>query len=365
MSGAGPALSAERSGAGAERSGLCGTLVAAFPYASLQSCLPRGLSNCSEVPIGGARRVAIVPAARRPHVAAVDLAPLIIANRFNGPPGSAHGGWAAGLLASRVLGSDVDCLGRAAQVTLRHPPPLGSRLQVSMESEGTTPDGCVVLTFGGAVIAQAVPVELDIAAVDPVSPLVASEAMARFAGLTNHPYPTCFACGVARPDRDGLGLRPGPLQDRAHTTATTWVPTASLAGVAPATASLAGTATATATAIAVDSDAADFGEDDRDADYDGDADESGRDTVPAAAVWAALDCPGGWAVEIPGRPLVLGRITAQVDALPLMGERCVVMGVLLGRDGRKVYTATTVYDGDGRALARAAATWIETSLAAS
>ena len=259
---------------------------------------------------------------RRPDGAAVDLAPLIIADRFNGPPGSAHGGWAAGQLAVRVLGSDAESLGRAVQVTLRHPTPLGSRLQVSKESEGTTPDGAVVLTFGGAVIAQAVPVELDIAAVDPVSPLVASEAMARFAGLTNHPYPTCFACGVARPDRDGLGLRPGPVRDRAHTTATTWVPTASLPRA------------------------------------------GADDTVPAAAVWAALDCPGGWAVEIPGRPLVLGRITAQVDALPLIGEHCVVMGVLLGRDGRKVYTATTVYDGDGRALARAAATWIETSLAA-
>ena len=192
----------------------------------------------------------------------------------------------------------------------------------SMDSEGTMPEGGVVLTFGGAVIAHATPVELDIAAVDPVSPEVASQAMARFAGLTDHPYPTCFACGVTRPDRDGLDLRPGPLRDRTRTTATTWVPGASLAGAGAG---------------------------------------AGAGSVPAAAVWAALDCPGGWAVEIPGRPLVLGRITAQVDALPLIGERCVVMGLLLGRDGRKVYTATTLYDGDGRALARAAATWIETT----
>jgi hypothetical protein len=255
---------------------------------------------------------------RRAHRAAVDLTPLIIAGRFNGPPGSGHGGWTAGQLASRVLGSDAQSLGRAARVTLRHPPPIGACLQVSSESEGTMTEGGVVLTFGGAVIAQAAPAELDISPVDPVSPARATEAMARFAGLTDHPYPTCFACGVSRPDRDGLDLRPGPLQDRPGTTATTWVPDATLA----------------------------------------DAGAAGNDTVPAAAVWAALDCPGGWAVEIPGRPLLLGRITAQVDALPLIGEPCVVMGVLLGRDGRKVYTATTLYDVDGRALARAAATWI-------
>jgi hypothetical protein len=213
-----------------------------------------------------------------------------------------------------VIGADAEGLGRAAQVTLRHPPPLGSRQQVSAAA-----DGGVVLTFGGALIAEAAPCPLDTAPIEPVSPALATEAMLRYAGLVRHPYPTCFSCGTTRPDRDGLDLRPGPLPDRPGTTATTWVPDASLTGT-------------------------------------GDA---GDGTVSAAAVWAALDCPGGWSVDIPGRPLVLGRITAQVDALPQVGERCVVMGALLGREGRKVQTATTAYDGDGRVMARARATWIE------
>ena len=245
--------------------------------------------------------------------AAVNLSPLTIPDRFNGPAGSAHGGWAAGQLAARVLGVDEVGLGRAAQVTLRQPLPLGSRQRVSPAA-----DAGVVLTFGGAIIAEATPVELDVAPVDPVCPGLATEAMTRYAGLIQHPYPTCFACGTTRPDRDGLGLRPGPLPDRPGTTATMWVPDASLVGP----------------------------ED---------------DTVTAAAVWAALDCPGGWAVEIPGRPLLLGRITAQVDALPRVGEHCVVMGAVLAREGRKVHSATTAYDGDGRALARATAIWIETT----
>ena len=76
--------------------------------------------------------------------------------------------------------------------------------------------------------------------------------------------------------------------------------------------------------------------------------------------WAtALDCPGGWTLDIVGRPAVLGRITAQVDALPAVGEPCVVMGRLLRRSGRKGISATTVYDGDGRVLGRAEAVWIE------
>ena len=56
--------------------------------------------------------------------------------------------------------------------------------------------------------------------------------------------------------------------------------------------------------------------------------------------------------------MVLGRITASVDALPDVGDRCVVVGRLLGVDGRKSFTASTVYDPDGRVLGHAESTWI-------
>jgi hypothetical protein len=78
----------------------------------------------------------------------------------------------------------------------------------------------------------------------------------------------------------------------------------------------------------------------------------------AEFVWAALDCPGGWSAPIEGRPMVLGRMTGEVSTLPTAGEECVVMGLLLGSEGRKVWTATTAYGADGRELGRAHATWI-------
>ncbi|MDP9441235.1 MAG: hypothetical protein M3P34_03430, partial [Actinomycetota bacterium] len=79
--------------------------------------------------------------------------------------------------------------------------------------------------------------------------------------------------------------------------------------------------------------------------------------VDAKYVWAALDCPGGWTNDLLGRPMVLGRMTAAVDAVPEAGDDCLVMGRLLETEGRKSFTATTVYDSDGRVLARAMATW--------
>ena len=56
--------------------------------------------------------------------------------------------------------------------------------------------------------------------------------------------------------------------------------------------------------------------------------------------------------------MVLGRMTAAVDALPQAGDPCVVMGRWLGAERRKTFTASTLYDADGRVLGRAQATWI-------
>lgn len=255
------------------------------------------------------------PAALGPAVDA--LPPLTVPSRFSGPPGSANGGWVAGALAAYVLGrvqdagvdSDRAALGRGATVTLRQPPPLDTRMRVTAR-----PEGGVAARFGGIIIAEAEPAELQVDAVDPVASEAAEQAMTTYAGLADHPFPTCFSCGSDRAAPDALGLRPGLLADRPATTATTWVPDASVATHGP---------------------------------------------VDHEAVWSALDCPGGWTIDLAGRPMVLGRMSAQVDALPRPGDRCVVMGRLLGREGRKAMTATTLYDEDERVLARATSVWIE------
>lgn len=240
--------------------------------------------------------------------------PLVVESRYCGPPGSANGGYVAGLLAARVrvpaaATDDRGLESPAVEVTLRQPPPLDTPMQV------VDVDAVTRLTFGGALIAEARVVDLQLEPVDPVPFETALAAQSSYAGLSGHPFPQCFSCGSDRTPPDSLGLRPGQPGDVPGITACTWRPAADL------------------------------------------ADESGL--VRPEVVWAALDCPGGWTVDIVGRPAVLGRITAQVDARPPAGEPCVVMGRLLGREGRKAFAATTLYDGDGRVLARAASTWIE------
>ena len=79
----------------------------------------------------------------------------------------------------------------------------------------------------------------------------------------------------------------------------------------------------------------------------------------AEFVWAALDCPGAFAVEL-GRPRgtrVLGRLTARIDRAPgARARRCVVVGWPLGGEGRRQdYAGTALCSArDGR-LARSSA----------
>ncbi|RKN39957.1 hypothetical protein [Micromonospora endolithica] len=180
------------------------------------------------------------------------------------------------------------------EVTLRRPPPLDTPLTLT-DGEVHDPDG--------ALVAQVRPVPEFRSVVPPVDPATARAAAKAYPGLVDHPFPGCFVCGPLRDD--GLRIFPGPLPD-GRTAAPFVVP-------AP---------------------------------------------VTGPTVWAALDCPGGWAVIAPGRPYVLGRMAAMVAALPAAGDECVVTGVQVGGEGRRAEVHTSLYAPDGTLLAWARATWI-------
>ena len=225
---------------------------------------------------------------------------LVIPARYNGPPSSANGGWSAGSLATLLDGA------ACVTVRLRRPPPLETRLDVTVTDGSAT----AALPDGGGVVLEATATEAaehpGLAAVPRVGEGEAAAAASAYRGARDHPFPTCFTCGPERPPGDGLHLTPGILPDRPTDTACVWTP------VAPA-------------------------------------------DVPT--VWAALDCPGGWSVDLAGRPMVLGTMTAVVHRIPDVGERCVVMGRQLDHVGRKAHTTTTLWSGDD-VLAQATATWI-------
>ncbi|CUR57423.1 conserved hypothetical protein [metagenome] len=246
---------------------------------------------------------------------------LMVPSRFRGPAKSGNGGWTAGSLAAlaEVCPRDHADNWPAVQVTLRMPPPLDVELPVTSTA-----------TSASCEVGEAVVVDRDPVIVDPVPLEEARAAEATYPGLTFHPFPTCFACGTGREPGDGLRIFPGRVGDApdgSQRVAATWTPDPSVAE--------------------------NFHE------Y--------VDTVPRASLpvtWAALDCVGGWAGDLTDRLMVLGRMTALVDALPAIGETHVVVGQRLGSEGRKTFTAATLYDADERIVARAEHTWIAVDPAA-
>ena len=185
-----------------------------------------------------------------------------------------------------------------AEVTLRLPPPLERPLEV-------VTDGPLQLRDGEEVVAEAVAAQLELDVPDPIA-FDEAAAAALPEGDRESVFPECFVCGWAR--EDGMRIYAGPVEGR-ELVAATWVP--------------------------------------RD------------DVISSEFVWAALDCPGAYAVEFGqrGNP-VLGRLAARVEHLPHSGEQCVVLGWPLGADGRKLYAGTALFGEDGRTLGAARATWI-------
>jgi len=225
---------------------------------------------------------------------------IVIEPRFCGPTESANGGYTCGLVAQFV--------GEPAEVTLRRPPPLGRPLLVERE------DQSVRVFDGGALVAEGVPTELELEVPEPVAFETAERASASYPGFASHAFPRCFVCGPRREPGDGLRIFASPVPGR-DVVAAPWTPSSSL------------------------------------------ADEHGR--LRREFVWAALDCPGAFAVGFAERgETVLGRFAARVDAVPAPGERCVVIGWPLGEDGRKLYAGTALFSEAGELYACARATWI-------
>lgn len=260
-------------------------------------------------------------------------ATLVVPHRFRGPARSGNGGWTAGSLAERLAPVRVpgDPTGGcpAVEVTLRRPPPLDTELRVEVAEDEQPAGGPsrARLLDGPDVVAEATCTDRALTPLEAVGPADAGAAMDGYPGHRRHPFPECFACGPARQPGDGLRIFPGPVPGRADTVASLWVPHPSLA-------------------------------------ESGDVVDAGLERVGVATTWAALDCVGGWSEDLEGRPCVLGRMTARVDALPVVGEQHVVVGHRVGVDGRKTFTASTLYDSDGRVVATAEHVWIAVDPAA-
>ena len=229
---------------------------------------------------------------------------VVIARRFRGPPDSANGGYACGVLANRLPGE--------ARVRLQSPPPLDRELRITGD-EHTVRMFDAELAIAEAFVAEEMPRDVP----PPVSYDVATEASRKFPWYTGHPFATCFVCGPERHPGDGLCIYPGEVEGR-EIVAAPWTPDPIVC----------------------------------DENY----------LVRSEVVWAALDCPswfGLLAFESGVRWALLGQLTARILRRPRADERCVVLGWSRGREGRKLFGASALYTDAGELLGHGEAIWVE------
>jgi hypothetical protein len=229
-------------------------------------------------------------------------ASVIVPERFNGPLGNGNGGYSAGIAAALLEGP--------VEATLRSPVPLETAL------EAVTEDGTARLLDGERLIvdARCVP-DFEIEVPEPVTPAQAREAMGRYLGEEEGPFSRCFVCGLGR--EDSLGVFSGRVEGR-DVVASTWTPPEWTDG--------------------------------------------GDGRARPEFVWSVLDCPTFFGAYIDAEELplsFLGRISARVDALPVIGEEHVLMSWPLGIDGRKAESGVALLTAGGDVLAAARAVLIE------
>lgn len=228
--------------------------------------------------------------------------PVRVASRFCGPPGSGNGGYTVGLLSQHV--------GPEAEVTLKRPVPLDEAMYVVSDSGNDA-----ALMHDGVEIAIARKTELAIDIPEGITFARAAAARVGYLGYRSHPFPKCFVCGTGRSCEDAMCLFTGKVDT--DVVASSWVPSAELVW------------------------------------------RNGE--VTPELVCTALDCPGAWSLLSAGGigPIVLGRMTYRIGRPIIPGDRYVVMGWALGRERRKSFCGTAIYDAAGEVCAAAYSTWIE------
>ncbi|MEV6363922.1 PaaI family thioesterase [Nocardia asteroides] len=230
---------------------------------------------------------------------------VTIPDPVHGYPQVAFGGYVAGLLARRSGAETV-------RVDFRRAVPVATPLLLPVAEPGHA----TLTDADGTLLARALPAALELTAPPAPSWSAAERATAAALASTERQVTDCYGCGVECAPGHGLRLFTWPVPNR-PVVAGAWIPDAGLAGA------------------------------------DGD--------LPPEIVWAALDCPGGFAAWM-FQDMALGAVTAALTARQLRpvtaGAEHLVHGWAIRGEGRKYTVGVAISTRAGELCALAEALWV-------
>ncbi|PJZ55680.1 hypothetical protein [Leptospira barantonii] len=236
-----------------------------------------------------------------------------INEKYNGPPKSGNGGYVAGITANRIENN-------AVVIKIRAPAPLNETLYYSRDPSGS---GIKLLSKGtNSVIADAKEDSefyMDVPELNSSSLEGIQNPEQEYLGFHKHPFPTCFVCGPNRNHKDGMRIFPAKISDQVgftHLHGAFWNPWKDLSGT----------------------------------------DGKIRDEI----VWAALDCPGGFAASyVEPTLIVLVKLRGRLLESIFPEVPYAIQAWEIGRNRRQRIAGTAIYRIDDRkCVAYSEALWM-------
>ena len=235
---------------------------------------------------------------------------VTIGRQFNGPPKSANGGYASGVLAAGLKQAGYS---GAVEASLHAPPPLEHVMQLGADTE------TALLSDGDTKIgtAKAVTLLLDVPALPSTPKFIGPPKVGKDAFK---PFDSCFVCGGARHAGDGLCIEAQVVDGEGGQNGLVGTPWQL---------------------------------------HPNFANENGD--IDPAFIWSALDCPGYFACAY-GEAALLGRLTTEIVKPLKLGGDAMVYGWSLddptAPKSRKRRCGTAVFDAGGDLVAKAEGLWI-------
>ncbi|TGM34002.1 hypothetical protein EHQ92_17870 [Leptospira biflexa] len=243
----------------------------------------------------------------------INLESTEINEKYCGPPMSGNGGYIAGIIANQIQNN-------AAVVKIKAPAPLNQTLFFSNDFESSRIK--LIIKESNILIAEGQEDKdfyLDVPEFNAKSIEEIRNPIQAYLGFKKHPFSTCFVCGTERKAKDGMRIFPAKISDQSkfnHLHGSFWNPWKEL----------------------------------------GDS----RGKIFNEIVWAALDCPGGFAVSfLDPRMIVLVKLRARLMNSVFADTTYAIQAWEISRNRRQRIAGTAIYQlGDFKCVAYSEAIWM-------